>query len=129
MRKVFDEAEATGRLVEAVQSHDQPLDLAALAEQLVDLFLSREERQVADVESGRIGERIFRGLLGLDRILIAVTAALELSMEWFSDVLDCARGVYEGERIGSPDWCSRRWAGPADRPYFVQEEASSRSVM
>lgn len=50
MRVVLDKAEAAGRLVEAVQAHDQALDAAALAEQLVNLFLRGVEGEVADVE-------------------------------------------------------------------------------
>lgn len=101
MGKVLDEAKATGRLVEPVQTHDQSLDLAAFAEELVDLFLGRKERQVANVEGGRIGERVLRGLLGLDRVLLAVTAAFELCRKGVSDELDCAHGAHEGASIGS----------------------------
>lgn len=79
MGEILDEAKSTGRLVEPVQSHDQSLDLAALAEEFVYLFLGREERQVANVEGSRIGERVLRGLLGVDRVLLAITAAFELS--------------------------------------------------
>ncbi|KAL1430767.1 hypothetical protein MTO96_002366 [Rhipicephalus appendiculatus] len=49
-RVVLDEAEAARRLVEAVQPHDHLLDVAALGEELVDLFLGRVEGHVADVE-------------------------------------------------------------------------------
>lgn len=51
---VFHEAEATGRLVEPVEAHDEALDLAALGEELVDLLFGGVEGQVADVEGGRI---------------------------------------------------------------------------
>ena len=50
MRVVLDKAEAAGRLVEAVEAHDQALDAAALAEELVDLLFGRVEGEVADVE-------------------------------------------------------------------------------
>ena len=50
VRVVLDEAEAAGRLVEAVQAHDQALDAAAFAEELVDLLLGRVEGEVADVQ-------------------------------------------------------------------------------
>jgi hypothetical protein len=53
---VFDEAEPAGRLLEAVEAHDEPLDLAALGEQLVDLLLGGVEGQVADVEGRRVLE-------------------------------------------------------------------------
>jgi hypothetical protein len=36
--------------VEAVEAHDQALDAAALAEELVDLLFGRVEGEVADVE-------------------------------------------------------------------------------
>lgn len=35
---VLDEAEAAGRLLEAVEAHDQAFDFAAFGEELVDLF-------------------------------------------------------------------------------------------
>jgi hypothetical protein len=35
---VFDEAEATGGLVESVEAHYETLDFAALGEELVDLL-------------------------------------------------------------------------------------------
>ena len=73
MRVVLDEAEAAGRLVEAVQPHDQPLDAAALAEELVDLLLRRVEGQVADVE-GR-GVLQGGGGVGRGRALVAVRVA------------------------------------------------------
>lgn len=50
MRVVLDKTEAAGRFVEAVQAHDQALDAAAFAKELVDLLLGRVEGEVADVE-------------------------------------------------------------------------------
>jgi len=50
VRVVLHEAEAAGSFVEAVQAHDQPLDAAAFAEELVDLLLGRVEGEVADVK-------------------------------------------------------------------------------
>ena len=50
MRVVLDNAEAAGRLVEAVEAHDQALDPAAFAEELVDLLFGCVEGEVADVE-------------------------------------------------------------------------------
>lgn len=102
--KVFDKAETAGCLVEAIQPHDQPFDLAALAEQLVDLLLGREEREVADVERRGVRQGVFGGLLGLGgRLVVAVLAAamiavvaatlVELAMGgWVSD----SRSVYLG---------------------------------
>ena len=37
---IFDEAEAAGSLLIAIKAHDKALDLAALGEKFVDLFLS-----------------------------------------------------------------------------------------
>jgi hypothetical protein len=64
MRVVFHEAKPTRRLIETIQSHHQPLDLAALGEELVDLFFGRVEGEIADVESGGIFEGIFGLFLG-----------------------------------------------------------------
>lgn len=44
VRVVLDEAEAARRLVKAVQAHDQPLDLSALGEEVVDLLFCCVER-------------------------------------------------------------------------------------
>lgn len=46
---VLDEAEATGRLVEAIEAHDEALDLAALGEELVDLLFCCVEGAVEDL--------------------------------------------------------------------------------
>ena len=43
MGVVFHKAEAARSLVESIQAHDQPLDLAAFREELVDLFFGRVE--------------------------------------------------------------------------------------
>ena len=59
MSVVLDKAEAAWRLLEPVQPHHQPLNLATLAEQLVDLLLGRVEGQVPDVEGRRVGEGVF----------------------------------------------------------------------
>jgi len=56
---VLDEAEATRRLLEAVEAHDEALDFAALAEELVDLLLGGVEGKVADVERARVFELVF----------------------------------------------------------------------
>lgn len=77
MRKVLNKAEAAGRLVEAVEPHDQPLDLAALAEQLVDLLLGREEGQIADVERRRVREGVLGGLR-ISGGFFTIAAPLEL---------------------------------------------------
>ena len=59
MGVVLDEAEAAGGLVEAVEAHDEPLDLAAFGEELVDLLFRRVEGQVADVERRCVRELAF----------------------------------------------------------------------
>ena len=56
---VLDEAEAARRLLEAVEAHDEALNLAALAEELVYLLLGGVEGEIADVESGCVLELIF----------------------------------------------------------------------
>lgn len=40
---VLNETEAARRLVETIETHDQALDLAAFAEELVDLFFGSVE--------------------------------------------------------------------------------------
>ena len=61
MRVVLYETEAAGRLLEAVQTHDYALYLAAFAEELVDLLFGRVEGQVADVEGRGVEEFVFEG--------------------------------------------------------------------
>lgn len=56
---VLDEAETAGRLLEAVEAHDKALNLAALAEELVDLLLGGVEGEVANVEGGSVLELVF----------------------------------------------------------------------
>ena len=76
---VLDEAEAAGRLVEPVQPHDEPLDLSALAKELVDLLLGCVERKVADVEGGGILERV--GGLDLIRVVhVGVVAVVPIAL-------------------------------------------------
>lgn len=55
--RVLDEAEAARCLLDAVQTDDHSLDLTALGEELVDLLLGRVERQVANVQGGRLEQR------------------------------------------------------------------------
>jgi hypothetical protein len=76
---VLDEAEAAGRLLEAVKPHDEALDLAAFAEQLVYLLLGRVEGEVADVERGCVFELVFglgRRLAVLVVVAVAFASAL-----------------------------------------------------
>lgn len=56
MRVVLDEAEAAGRLSEAIEAHDEALDLANLAEELVDLLFCGVEGTVRGVSGGARGE-------------------------------------------------------------------------
>ena len=59
MGVILDKAEAAGRLLEAIQPHDQALDLATFAEEFVDLLLGGVEGEVADIERRRIFELVF----------------------------------------------------------------------
>lgn len=43
MSVVFDEAEATRRLLEAIKAHDKALDLTTFGEELVNLLLGGVE--------------------------------------------------------------------------------------
>jgi len=56
---VLHEAEAAGRLGEAVQAHDEALQLAAFGEERVDLLLGGVEGKVADVKGRCVGELFF----------------------------------------------------------------------
>jgi hypothetical protein len=94
MGVVFDEAEATGSLLESVKTHDKTLDIAApiinqhnllrtegevvLGEQLVNLLLGGVEGQVANVEGGRVLKSLLFFLLVLFCFLIIVPALLVL---------------------------------------------------
>lgn len=81
MREVLDEAEAAGRLLETVEAHDQSLDLTALAEQLIDLLLGREEGKISHVERRRFGEGVLGlGLDGGGVVTIAIVAAARLEL-------------------------------------------------
>lgn len=71
MGVVFDKAETAGGLLETVKTHDQALDLAALGEELVDLFFGRVEGEVADVEGSCVLEFVFGlGSLFLGSVVI-----------------------------------------------------------
>lgn len=79
MRVVLDKAEAARRLVEAVQPHDQPLDAAAFAEELVDLLFRCVEGEVADVEGrgvceggGGVGRRGAVGAVGVAALALVL---------------------------------------------------------
>ena len=87
MRVVLDKAEAAGRLVEAVQAHDQALDAAAFAEELVDLLLGRVEGEVADVEGCGVLQ-LFHGVWGGGTVGGVAALALVLFV-----------GVSEGGRL------------------------------
>lgn len=109
--EVLDEAEAAGGLVEAVQPHDEPLDLAALAEQLVHLLLGREEREVPHVERRRVREGVLLGwlllLLGLGLAVavlavavVAVVAAALVKLVGRAEVGLAANGPAVQEDVG-----------------------------
>ena len=50
MSVVFNETESAGRLVESIQTHNQPLDLSALGKKLVNLLFSGVEGPVQAYE-------------------------------------------------------------------------------
>ena len=54
---VLNEAEAARGPFELVQAHDDPLDVADFAEELVELLLRRVERHVANVERRRLTQK------------------------------------------------------------------------
>ena len=78
MRIILHEAEPTRRFLEPIQAHDQALDFAALAEQLVDLLFGGVEGEVADVERCRVFELVFgRGGAPAEVVVtVAVSSAL-----------------------------------------------------
>jgi hypothetical protein len=84
---VLDKAEATGRLLEAVQPHDEALDLTAFAEELVYLLLGRVEGEVADVE----GRGVFELVFGLGRRLALVVVAVAFASALLGIVLASQR--------------------------------------
>ena len=49
---ILDKTESTRRLLDSIQTHDDPLHLSAHGEQLVHLLLAREEGHVPDVQRG-----------------------------------------------------------------------------
>jgi hypothetical protein len=74
VRVVLDKAEPARRLLEAVEAHDEPLDLAAFGEKLVDLLLGSVEGQVADIERRRVLELLVLGR----RLALALAVATVL---------------------------------------------------
>lgn len=70
MSVVLNKAKSTRRFVKAVQAHDQSLDAATFAKQLVNLLLSRVEREIAHIQGGRNLQLVFR--LGLQLVLIVL---------------------------------------------------------
>jgi hypothetical protein len=95
---VLDEAEAAGSFVEAVQSHDEPLDAAAFAEELVDLLFGRVEGEVADVEGCGVLELVdgFGGggaVVGVAAFALVLQYRLLVRLDlWF--VVGGVRGRY-----------------------------------
>jgi hypothetical protein len=104
VRVVLDEAEAAGCLLEAVKAHDEAFDLAAFAEQLVDLFLGCVEGEVADVERGCIFELVFGLGRGLAVVVVAVAVASSLL----------------GKGLARPWSCSCLGSGPAPSSYLCR---------
>lgn len=87
MGVVLHKAEAAGRFVEAIQAHDQALDAAAFAEELVDLLLGRVEGEIADVEGCGVLQ-LFHGIWGGGAVGGVAALALVLFV-----------GVSEGGRL------------------------------
>lgn len=77
---VLDEAEAAGRLGEAVEAHYQALDLAGFGEELVDLLLCGVEGEVADVEGRGVGEGVGLGFGFLFAVSVVAAATLILGL-------------------------------------------------
>lgn len=50
--RILYKAEATGGFLDLIQTHDNPLDISALGEELLDLLLGGVEGQVADIQRG-----------------------------------------------------------------------------
>ena len=69
---IFDEAESARRPLELVQTHDDALDVAAFAEQLVELLLCRVEGHVAHVERGRLPKKPLLFASRAFEVLIAI---------------------------------------------------------
>jgi hypothetical protein len=74
---VLDEAEATGRLLETVEAHNEAFNLAALAKQLVDLLFGGVEGEIADVERRGVFELVFG--LGRERAVQAIVGMMGAS--------------------------------------------------
>jgi hypothetical protein len=84
---VLDEAEAAGRLLEAVEAHDEALDLAAFAEQLVNLLFGGVEGKVADVQRRGIFELVLRLGRGF---AVPVVVAVAFASPFLGHVLACS---------------------------------------
>lgn len=67
---VLDKAKSTGGLLVTVQTHDDTLDLATFGKELIDLLLCREEGEISNVESGRVGK--VSGQLGRRALVLLV---------------------------------------------------------
>lgn len=107
MGVVLDEAETAWSLVESVQAHDQTLDLAAFAEELVDLLFGGVEgsgwsaystplrcnkkgcSQVAHVESRRIFQRV------IDRLRLRLFGAVAISPPALGTAVEVCAGFVE----------------------------------
>ena len=50
LERILNKAEATGGFLDLVQPHDNPLDVSALGEELLDLLLGGVEGQVANIQ-------------------------------------------------------------------------------
>jgi hypothetical protein len=75
---VLYETEAARSFLETIEAHHETFDLAALGEQFMDLFFSGVERQVTNVEGGRILQFIFDFRLELVFAIAAISLAFTL---------------------------------------------------
>lgn len=75
---VFDKAEAARCLLKPIQTHDKTLDLAALGEEFVNLLFCGVERQVPDIECGRVLERVLLSLVAVLLIVVLIVSPLLL---------------------------------------------------
>lgn len=72
MRCLLDEAEPARGLVVAVDAHDDAADVPSSTEQLKHLLFGGEERQVADVECGRLRQQLLLlSQRALNRFIVA----------------------------------------------------------
>lgn len=80
---VLYEAEATRCLLEAIEAHNEALDLAAFAEKLVYLLFGGVERKVANVKGCRVFELVFGFGAGLAVLVVAAVTFTSSLLDTF----------------------------------------------